>query len=77
MATSIKQMNTALFKASYHLLEASRYLSNVEEFRPEAFKLLQMAHEMSDIIEPEVEKISDDKMKSILDEIINFSKDTE
>lgn len=74
MAT-IKQMNNALFNASQHLLEASKYLSNVEEFRDEAHKLLMMATGLSEIIQPEEEKISDDKMKSILDEIIGHNKD--
>lgn len=68
---SIKQMNKALYRSSTHLLEAARYLSNVEEFREDAVKLLIMAEEMSDIIQPEPEKIKPEKMNSILDEIMN------
>jgi hypothetical protein len=33
MATSIKKMNRALYDASFHLLEASKHLSN-EEMEP-------------------------------------------
>ncbi len=72
MATSIKKMNKALYNASFHLLEASRYLSNEELFQEEAERLAEMAMEMSSIIEAEPEKVSDDKMMSVLDEILNI-----
>jgi hypothetical protein len=72
MATSIKKMNRALYNASLHLMEASRHLSNEELFREEAEKLAQMAAEMAAIIEAEPEKVSDDRMGSILDEILSI-----
>jgi len=75
MATSIKQMNKALYSASFHLLEAGKYLSNVEEFRPEAAKLFEMAAEMAGVIKPEPEKVTEDKMMSILTEILAFNGD--
>jgi hypothetical protein len=68
--TSISKMNKALYNASFHLMEASKYLSNVEEFREESLKLLSMSLEMVNIIKPEQEKVSKDKMLSILDEIM-------
>ena len=74
MATTIKQMNKALYMASLHLMEASKYMSNVEEFRPEAHKLLTMADELAAIIQPEEEKVSEDKMMNILDEILGETK---
>jgi hypothetical protein len=77
--TTIKQMNHALFNSAYHLNEAAKYLTNVERFHDESMKLFEMAYEMISIIQPEVEKISEDKKQSILDEIINFDdeeKDT-
>lgn len=74
--SSIKQMNKALYKASEHLVEAGRYLSNVEEFRPEAIKLLQMADMFASIIKPEPQKVSEDRMRSILDEIMSHSEET-
>lgn len=73
MPTSIKKMNKSLYYASAHLLEASKYLSNIEDFREESHRLLLMAQEMADIIKPEPEKIPEEKMKSILDEIMNFN----
>ena len=72
MATSIKKMNRALYNASYHLMEASKHLSNEELFREEAEKLAEMAAEMVSIIEAEPEKVSDDRMGSILDEILSI-----
>lgn len=74
MATTIKQMNKALYMASFHLMEAGKYMSNVEEFRPEAVRLLAMANELSAIIQPEQEKVSEDKMLNILDEILGDTK---
>lgn len=70
---SIKKMNKALFNASYHLLEAGKHLSNVGEFADEANKLFLMAEEMSDIIKPEPQKVTDDKMKDILSEIMKHA----
>lgn len=72
MATSIKKMNRALYNASVHLMEASRHLSNEELFREEAERLAQMAMEMAAIIEAEPEKVSDERMDSILDEILSI-----
>jgi hypothetical protein len=53
-------------------MEASRHLSNEELFREEAEKLAEMAAEMVSIIEAEPEKVSDDRMGSILDEILSI-----
>ena len=70
MATTIKQMNKALYAASWHLIEAGKHMSNVEEFRPEAVRLMQMAEELLGIIKPEEEKVTEDRMMNILDEIL-------
>lgn len=67
---SIRVMNRSLYNAAFHLKEASKHLSDVEEFRPEAIKLMKMAYEMACIIEPETPKVEEDKMRSILDEIM-------
>jgi type VI protein secretion system component VasF len=74
---SIKEMNHALFRSAFHLNEAAKYLSNVQEFEEEANKLFEMAYEMISIVQPEPEKVSEDKMQSILDEIINFDDEDE
>jgi hypothetical protein len=74
MATSIKNMNRALYNASFHLLEASKHLSNEELFREEAEFLANLAEDMSDIIQAEPEKVTDDTMSSILDEILSIGE---
>ena len=76
-------MNDSLYAASFHLLEASKHLSNVEQWRPAAIELLERAEFLVNIIKAEPEKISLDKVNSILDEILSFNenltpqKDTE
>ena len=74
MANEIRDMNLALYNASMHLLEAGKYLSNIQKFREESILLLDMAKDMTDIIQPEIPKIDDERMDSILDEIINFTE---
>jgi hypothetical protein len=58
-----------------YLKNRDLFLSNIEEFRPEAAKILEMAAEMAAIIQPEPEKVTEDKMMSILTEILAFNKD--
>jgi hypothetical protein len=72
MATSIKKMNRALYDASFHLLEASKHLSNEESFREEAEYLARLAADMASIIQEEPEKVTDAQMMSVLDEILNI-----
>ena len=76
MATDIKLMNKSLYNASIHLVEAGKHLSNVEEFRLEAAQLMKMADEMLSIIKPEPDKVPQEKMLSILDEILGEEGDT-
>lgn len=73
----MKKMNKALYAASFHLLEASKYLGNIEEFRPAAKDLLERAQFLIEIIKVEEEKISEEKVNSILDEILNFNNESE
>jgi hypothetical protein len=65
-------MNKALYNASFHLLEASKHLSNEELFREESEFLANLAQDMASIIEQEEEKVTEDKMLSVLDEILNI-----
>lgn len=74
MATTIKDMNKALYAAAFHLTEAGKHMSNVEEFRPEAVRLMHMADELLSVIEPEEEKVTEDRMMNILDEILGDAK---
>jgi len=75
MANPIRKMNQALYGAAFHLNEAGKYLTNFEGFRPDAVRLFDMAEEMLDIIKPEEQKVTEEKMNSILDEIMQFSKE--
>ena len=70
----MKTMNTALYAAAFHLLEASKHLSNVEDFRPASQELLAKAKFLADIIKIDPDKISEEKINSILDEILNFNE---
>lgn len=74
MANEINKMNVALYNASLSLMEAGKFLTNVDIFREESIRLFRMADEMLSIIQPETEKITEEKMNSILDEIMNFSE---
>ena len=74
MAANIRQINRALYNASLHLFEASRYLGDMPEFEDEALIVLTMAHNMLHIIQPEEQKVSEEKMLGILGEIIGFSE---
>jgi hypothetical protein len=70
MKSSIKNMNKSLYAAAAHMVEASKYLSNIEEFGEESNKIMLMAIEMADTIVPEPEKVKPQEMKDILSEIM-------
>lgn len=74
MAANIRQINRALYNASLHLFEASRFLGDLPEFQDEALVVLTMAHNMVNIIVPEEQKVSEESMKTILSEIIGFAE---
>lgn len=74
MAANIRQINRALYNASLHLFEASRFLGDLPEFQDEALVILTMAHNMVNIIVPEEQKVSEESMKNILSEIISFAE---
>jgi hypothetical protein len=63
-------MNKSLYAAAFHLLEASKHLSNVEDFRPAGLELLQRAEFLAGIVQIDEPKISLEKIESILDEIL-------
>jgi hypothetical protein len=71
---TMKSMNKALYAAAFHLLEAGKYLSNVEGFRPAAYEIFERAKFLSDIIQIDPEKITEERVNSILDEILNFNE---
>ena len=75
MTTSIKKMNKALYNAAFHLTEAAKQMSNVEEFRTQTAVLYKMADGLLKVIKVPDPKVSDEKMKDILGEIMEFGED--
>ena len=75
MPTSVKKMNVALYNASVHLIEASKYLSNVPEFDDQAAVLMFMAEGLVSVIQPEAPKMTRDNMDAILLEIAALAGD--
>jgi hypothetical protein len=71
-------MNRALYAASFHLMEASRHLSNIESFRPAGKELLEKANFLSSIIQTDtMEKMTEDRVKSVLDEIFSVTPENQ
>jgi|SaaInlV_150m_DNA_2_1039686.scaffolds.fasta_scaffold83869_1 hypothetical protein len=69
--TDINQINTRLLKTVTHLIDASKYLSDIPEFQEESYKIALLAKCFIDVVEPQKEKITEETINSILDEILN------
>lgn len=67
---TLDYLNNSLLSAADHLYEAGLYLSNIPIFRAEAGELMMKSKLILDAIVLPEPKISEDKMESILDEII-------
>ncbi|MDD0854377.1 hypothetical protein HBN50_14790 [Halobacteriovorax sp. GB3] len=66
---NLKSLNRSMYLGAYHLLEASKHLGGIDpEFGQ---KLATQAMELVNSIIPEEEKVSDEKLDSLLDEILN------
>jgi hypothetical protein len=64
------EINKNLYKASIHMIEASKFMANVD--KNIAIQIMAMADKMLSIINPiEETKVSKEKIDSILDEIFN------
>lgn len=74
MPATKQEMDQALYHAAMHLHEAGKALFTVEEFREDAGRLFSMAEEMATIIIPEKEKISEEKVQDVLDEILGLNQ---
>mgnify|MGYP000128960039 CR=1 FL=1 len=68
---NINDVNRHLANASLNLIEAAKYLSNIPEFRDEALKISRLANALIEVIEPQKEKITDEKLDSVLEDILN------
>ena len=75
MSSSLRKMNNALYKTSLHLIEASKYLSDVPEFEDQSALLIMMADALINVIQPETPKMTKENMESILDEIAAIAGD--
>jgi hypothetical protein len=62
------EMNKSLYNASTHLVEAAKYLSDVDV--AVAQKVIALADQILAIIDAPTQKLSDEKMASILDDIM-------
>jgi hypothetical protein len=72
-AETLRKMNRALYAASFHLLEASKHLSNVEAFRPAGFELAEKALFLNSIIQTDTfDKMTESQVNSVLDEIFSL-----
>ena len=72
---TLRKMNRSLYAASFHLLEASKHLSNIESFRPAAQELIEKSHFLVSIIDVGPDKITDEKIASVLDEIFSIDEE--
>ena len=70
MELTKNELNQKLFNASTHIIEASRYLSDVD--KNFALKLLSISDRILSIIEPEKEYITEEKMNEIINEIFEI-----
>jgi hypothetical protein len=70
-------MNRALYAASFHLLEASKHLSNIEAFRPAGQELIEKAQFLSSVIQEDtMDKMTDSEVDSVLNEIFSINTET-
>lgn len=68
---SINQVNKSMFAAAEHLVEASKYLSDTG-FKEEGVKIMVLADTLLSTMVIEPPKMTETKMQSIMDEIINY-----
>lgn len=64
------ELNYCLFKTAEHLTEAAKHISNLSQEKATSFML--EADAILSVIVPEEEKVSEEKLDNILDEIMNF-----
>lgn len=67
-----EKMNYSLFMAAQHLFEAGKHMSNFNQERAEVF--MMEADAILSIIEPVEEKVSQEKLNDIMDEIMSFGE---
>lgn len=66
---NLKTLNYSMYKAAAHLTEAGKHMMLIDPKR--GLELLKEADVILSIIVPEEEKISEDKLNQVLDEIFS------
>lgn len=66
----LRELNSNMFYAAFHLAEAGKYMLDID--RERAMKMLIDAEMILSVIEPEEEKVPKERLKSIMDEIMNI-----
>ena len=69
-----EEINYSLYKAAEHLSEAAKHISFLS--KDKAAEFMTEANAMLDAIVPVVDKVSDEKLNDIMNEIINFGGET-
>jgi len=67
---NVKQLNYSLFKSAEHLAEAGKYMLIFN--RERGLKMLEEADMILSVIKPEEEKVPQEKLESIMNEIMNI-----
>ncbi|MFG1483982.1 hypothetical protein ABMA79_15230 [Halobacteriovorax sp. HFRX-2_2] len=70
---NLKALNRSMYLAAEHLFEAGKHMLPIAPEYGE--KLMLEADEILSMIKPEEEKVSDEKLDDILDEILNVEID--
>lgn len=69
---SKEQMDNRIYNASVHLFEAAKYMSDVnQEF---AAGIIALADRLLSVLNVPEQKVSDERMDEILNEILNAEK---
>lgn len=66
------KMNYSLFMAAQHLLEAGKHMSYFNQDK--AARFMMEADAILAVIEPVEEKVADEKLENIMDEIMSFGE---
>ena len=67
---TLKELNYSMYKCAEHLAEAGKYMMALN--RERGLKMMEDANLILSVIKPEEEKVSRDKLESIMGEIMNF-----
>ena len=65
-----RELNYNMFKCAEHLIEAGRYMMALNKER--GLRMIAEGDMILAVIKPEVEKVPNEKLESIMDEIMNI-----